>query len=84
MTAHIANIPTSFRTANMRNHLKPKRPIADIFNRSGIYQLRFTDCPLKYVWQTGGTFNTRFREHRQVVKTSEYSQHTEWPESQLI
>lgn len=79
-----SNIWTSFRTASMiRNHLKPKRPITDIFSKSGIFQLRCTACLLK---QAGWTFNTQFREHEQVMRTNKPNckyYHTEWPKSQL-
>jgi hypothetical protein len=82
------NIWTSFRTTNViRNHLKPKRPIIDIFSKSAICQLTCTAHLLKYVGQAGWTFNTQFRQHEQVIRTnkpnSKYYQHTEWPKSQL-
>jgi hypothetical protein len=46
----------------IQNILKPQ-PQIDKYNRSGIYQIKCLDCPLKYVGHTGRTFNTRYKEH---------------------
>jgi hypothetical protein len=45
----------------------------------GIYQMKCLDCPLKYVGQTGRTFNVRYKEHIHALRSnsgnSEYSNH---------
>jgi hypothetical protein len=48
--------------STIQNILKPKSQI-DKYSRSGIYQMKCMDCPLKYIGQTGRTFNTRYKEH---------------------
>jgi hypothetical protein len=41
--------------------------------------MKFLDCPLKYIGQTGRTFNLRYKEHVQAVRSncskSGYSTH---------
>jgi hypothetical protein len=41
--------------------------------------MKCLDCPLKYIGQTGRTFNTRYKEHTQVIRNnnsnSGYSNH---------
>jgi hypothetical protein len=74
------NIRTSFRTTNtIKNHLKPRKHISNIYNESGIYQLKCKSCPLKYVGPTGRNFQTRFKEHIQAIRTnkpnSKFAQH---------
>jgi hypothetical protein len=62
----------------IQNILRPQ-PQKDKYNRSGIYEMKFLDCPLKYVGQTGRTFKTRYIEHIHDVKcnnsNSRYSSH---------
>jgi hypothetical protein len=56
-------VKIAFRTRyTIQNILKPQ-PKIDKYNKSGIYQLKCLDCPLKYVGQTGRTFKTRYKEH---------------------
>jgi hypothetical protein len=49
------------------------------YNLSGVYQLQRTDCPKKYVGQTGRTFETRFKEHIRDIRNngqnSKFAQH---------
>jgi hypothetical protein len=63
----------------MYDYLKPPQKEADIFSKSGVYQLTLTCYSLKYLGHTGKTFKTRFREHVHVGKTngqnSKYAQH---------
>jgi hypothetical protein len=40
------------------------------FNKLGIYILICTDCSMRYIGQTGGTFQTRFKEHIQAGRTN--------------
>jgi hypothetical protein len=62
----------------IENILKPQ-PQIDKYSRIGIYQMKCLDCPLKYIGQTGRTFNIRYREHIQVIRNnnnnSGYSNH---------
>jgi hypothetical protein len=50
-----------------------------INSRSGIYQIKCFDCPLKYIGQTGRTFNIRYKEHIHDIRSSNsnsgYSNH---------
>jgi hypothetical protein len=34
----------------------------DKYNRSGIYEMKFIDCPLKYIGQTERTLNIRYKD----------------------
>jgi hypothetical protein len=58
--------------------LRPRSQV-DKYSRSGIYQMKCMDCPLKYVGQTGRTFNTRFKEHIHDIRSNNgntgYSNH---------
>jgi uncharacterized protein YegP (UPF0339 family) len=38
-------------------------PRTDEYNKSGIYQMKCLDCPLKYTGQTGRTSHTSYEEH---------------------
>jgi hypothetical protein len=68
------NIRISFRTKNtIKNHLKTKKHIPNIYDESGIYQLKCSSCPLKYVGQTDRNFHTRFKEHIQAIRTNKQS-----------
>jgi hypothetical protein len=62
----------------MQNILKPQ-PQADKCMRSGIYKMKFLDCPLKYIGQTGRTFNIKYKEHIHDIRSnnsnSGYSNH---------
>jgi hypothetical protein len=44
--------------------------------------MKCLDCPLKYVGQTGRTFNTRYKEHIHAIRSnnvnSGYSNHIEY------
>jgi hypothetical protein len=61
--------------------LRPKLFAAteNIYNNSGIYQLKCLDCPKKYIGQTGRTFKTRYKEHLQAIRNNQpgtgYSRH---------
>jgi len=56
--------------------LKP-HPIQEQFDSSGVYQLSCPDCHMKYVGQTGGSFQVRFSEHLWDYKynKSKFAQH---------
>jgi hypothetical protein len=42
----------------------------DKYEKSGVYQMRCTDCPLKYIGQTGRTFQIRYKEHTQAIRNN--------------
>jgi hypothetical protein len=72
-------VKVAFRTQNtIQNILKPKSQI-EKYSRSGIYQMKCMDCPMKYIGQTGRTFNTRYKEHIHDIRSnnsnSGYSNH---------
>jgi hypothetical protein len=59
----------SYRTQNNIKHLlKINENKSYKYNLSEVYQLQCADCPLKYVGQTGRTFEVRFREHIRDIK----------------
>jgi hypothetical protein len=73
-------INVAFRTHNtVRNTPKPHTQ-TDKYNRSGIYQRKCPDFPLKYIGQTGRTLNIRYKEHIQALRNnnnnSDHSNHT--------
>jgi hypothetical protein len=73
------NIKIACRTKNtLRNLVKPLIQ-RDEYERSGAYQMRCMDCPLKYIGQTGRTFKARYKEHIQAIRNnngnSGYSKH---------
>jgi hypothetical protein len=49
------------------------------YGKSGIYQMKCLDCPLKHIGQTGRAFHTRYKEHMQAIRShngnSGYSNH---------
>jgi hypothetical protein len=47
----------------MKILLKPKKQINDMYNISGVHQLKYNRCPLRDVGQTGYTFKTGYRQH---------------------
>ena len=50
--------------------LTRKQQNTDPYSRSGIYKLSCPDCGKAYVGQTGRSFTTRFREHKEAFKTA--------------
>jgi hypothetical protein len=61
-------IKVAFRMQNTIQNILRSRPQVDKYSRSGIYQMKCLDCPLKYVGQTGRTFNTRYKEATTVIQ----------------
>ena len=59
--------------------MKIKDDKNDLYNLSGVYQLQCSNCPLKYIGQTGHTFNIRYKEHIRDIKNngqnSKFAQH---------
>jgi hypothetical protein len=73
-------IKIAFRTRNITQHIMNPPPTqTDIYGKSGIYQMKCLDCPLKYIGQTGRAFHTRCKEHKQAIRShngnSGYSNH---------
>jgi hypothetical protein len=67
-------IEIAFRMQNTIKH----HPRTDKHNKCGFYQMKYLDCSLKYLGQTGRTFHTRYREHIQAIRNSSalgYSSH---------
>jgi hypothetical protein len=54
-------VKVAFRTRNTIQDILRPRPQIDKYNRCGIYRMKCMDCPLKYVGQTGRTFNSRYK-----------------------
>jgi hypothetical protein len=69
----------TFRTTNTIQNILRHQPLIDKYNRSGIYQMKCLDCPLKYIGQPGRSFNIRYKEHmhaiRNINNNSGYSNH---------
>jgi hypothetical protein len=69
----------AFRTTNTIQNILRHQPLTGKYNRGGIYQMKCLDCPLKYIGQTGRTFNIRYKEHVQDIRNnnnnSVYSNH---------
>jgi MinD-like ATPase involved in chromosome partitioning or flagellar assembly len=67
-----------FKTT-IQNHLKPKKPDIDTYNKSVIYQMKCNECPLKYIGQIGRNFRTSYKQHIQAIQynrpNSKYSEH---------
>jgi hypothetical protein len=73
------DVKIAHRTTNtIQNHLREKRQ-NNIYERSGIYQLKCGGCHKKYVGQAGRNFQKRYKEHIQSIRTnnsnSRFAQH---------
>jgi hypothetical protein len=68
----------AFRTRNTIQNIGPTTQ-TDKYEKSGIYQIKCLDCPLKYKGQRGRAFHTRYKEHLQAIRSnngnSGYSNH---------
>jgi hypothetical protein len=60
----------AFCITNTTQNILRHQPLIDTYNRSGIYQMKFLDCPLKYIGQTGRTFNIRCKEHIHAIRNN--------------
>jgi hypothetical protein len=63
-------LKVAFRTRNTINNILKHYAQIDKYNNSGIYQMKCVNCPLKYVGQTGRTFNIRYKEHIQAIRSN--------------
>jgi hypothetical protein len=74
-----AHTKIAYRTTNtIQKHLCEKTH-DNVYNKSGVYQLKCGGCPKKYVGQTGRNFQTRYKEHIHAIRSnnpnSKYAQH---------
>jgi hypothetical protein len=60
----------AFRTTNTMQNILRHQPQTDKYNRSGIYQMKCLDCPLKYIGQTGRTFNIRYKKRIHAIRNT--------------
>jgi hypothetical protein len=74
-----AQIKVAFQTRSAIQNIVKPCPQTDRYEKSGVYQMRCTDCQLKYIGQMGRTFQTRYKEHIQEIRNnngnSGYSNH---------
>jgi hypothetical protein len=74
-------IKVTFTTRNTINKFLSTipQPIQKQFDSSGVYQLSFPDCHLKYVGQTGRSIRIRFaeyfRDYKYNTNKSKFAQH---------
>jgi hypothetical protein len=61
-------IEIAFRTWNAMQNIIKQHPRTDRYNRIVIYQMKWLDCPLKYIGQTGRIFHTRYKEHILAIR----------------
>jgi hypothetical protein len=64
------NIKVAFCMWNTIQDILRSCPQIDKYNRSSIYRMKCMDCPLKYVGQTGRTFNIRYEEHIHDIRSN--------------
>jgi hypothetical protein len=76
---HDAEINKAFRTQNTIQNIPKPNTQVDKCRKGGIYQMKCLDCPLKYIGQTGRTFDIRYKEHIHAIRknngNSGYSNH---------
>jgi hypothetical protein len=74
------NLKISFKTnTSIKHQLKPKIANNGKYTNSGIYQLKYHSCQLKYIGETRRAFKAHFKEHIQAIKNDNklmYVQHT--------
>jgi hypothetical protein len=74
-----AEIKVAFRTRNTIQNTVNPHPQTDKYEKSDVYQMKCTDCALKYMEQTGRTFHTRYKEYIHAIRNnngnSGYSNH---------
>jgi hypothetical protein len=64
----------AYKTTNsIKHHLKLTNQVTDTYSKSGVYQLEFVECHMKYIAQTGRTFKARFKEHIQDIRTNRHN-----------
>ena len=83
MLADKQNITKIFRRTNLKVAYKTRNTIEHLLNlelsiqdkclKSGIYQLKYSDCNKKYVGQIGRSFYHMYKEHYQGFKSGNKS-----------
>jgi hypothetical protein len=67
------------KTKNTIQNILRLNTVTDKYEKSGVYQMKSMSCPLKYIGQTGQSFNTRLKKHiwdiRNNNSNSGYSNH---------
>jgi hypothetical protein len=65
------NLKIAYKTTNtIKHHLKLRNETQDIYCQSGVYQLQCGEFPLKYIGQTGRTFELRYKENINATRTN--------------
>jgi hypothetical protein len=65
----------AFYCVSSLNHLKSREKTLDTYNLSGVCQLKWNECPLRYIGQTGRSFGVRYKEHTQAIRTDRQNSH---------
>lgn len=66
----------AFQTKSTTQNILKQYTWWDKYNGSGIYQIKYLDCPLKYIRQKGRAFCTRYKEYIKANNNSPgYSTH---------
>jgi hypothetical protein len=72
-------INISYRTRKpIENFLNPHKSRNNLYEESGVYELKCQNCPGSYIGQTGRNFKTRYKEHIQDINNknkTEFSHH---------
>lgn len=63
-------INITFRKRNTIQKTTKPHSQRDKYERSGIYQMKWLECPLKYIGQTGRIFHGRLKVHMKEVRTN--------------
>jgi hypothetical protein len=73
------HIRVAFHTHNTTENILRYKAKTDKYNKSGIYQMKYMECPRRYVGQTGQTFSIRYKEHIHDIRSNNsntgYSNH---------
>jgi hypothetical protein len=69
----------AFKTKNTIRNILRLNTATDKYEKSGVYQMKCMSCSLKYIGQTGRSFNTRYKEHIRDIRSKNskpgYSSH---------
>jgi hypothetical protein len=64
------HIKIAYKTRNTIQKLTNQHTQSEKYDNGGIYQLKWLDCPLKYIGQIGRVFHTRCKEHILAIKNN--------------
>jgi hypothetical protein len=63
------NVNISYRTRKIiGNFLNPHKSRNNLYEESGVYELKCQSCPGSYIGQTGWNFMTRYKEHIKDIR----------------